>query len=375
MRVSIFGVLALILSIPFVCLASNRFDKKNTYAVIVGVLHWKDPNIGTFPLEGRQDRVLKETLIRRGVPEKNILYLEDQQATKERVLDGLTSLAKLAGPKSTFVFYYAGHGALVDGSHFFYNYDINHHNLNKTGLSVATLKRILIQHFRGERLLLFADCCFSGILGQVAEEVSRTLGIYANALTSADDSTVSTDKWTYTEALISILSGSSLADEDQDGVITQDEASRFIADEMNFKEFQLAKSFVMEPTFIFFISEAAVAQMFVGSFLRGQYVEVKSDDGLRFGRVLDWNGLRYLVKLVQSEEPIWLDSSLVKKPPTFKFPVGFDVIAHSHGKTYAGKVMRAKKNGFHLVAIAYEGVSAGVSYWFPVENVKASAQD
>lgn len=51
---------------------------------------------------------------RLGVPEKNTRVLINDQATYKNVTGGLLWLSKVAGPKDTVVFYYNGHGMLME---------------------------------------------------------------------------------------------------------------------------------------------------------------------------------------------------------------------------------------------------------------------
>ena len=48
--------------------AEALFDAKSTYAVVAGVLEWKDPGLASFPKEDRKDKALFETLGQLGVP-------------------------------------------------------------------------------------------------------------------------------------------------------------------------------------------------------------------------------------------------------------------------------------------------------------------
>ena len=99
------------------------WDPTRTRAVIVGVLTWQDPSIGTFAKEERKDRELYDTLLKRGVPAENMTLLLDQQATRQAVLDALSQQLKASQKGETFVFYYAGHGVLRGRQVLFVPYD------------------------------------------------------------------------------------------------------------------------------------------------------------------------------------------------------------------------------------------------------------
>src|SRR5262245_22311849 len=86
----------------------------HTFALLVGLLEWQDPSIGTFPQAARQDRALERLLLERGVPREQLVFLQDAEATKARVLDELSALAARAPTGSTLIYYFAGHGSLED---------------------------------------------------------------------------------------------------------------------------------------------------------------------------------------------------------------------------------------------------------------------
>ena len=105
------------------------------------------------------------------------------------------------------------------------NVDIDPRRPAETGLTASDLLQDL-RRFRGERVLLFADCCYSGGLEDVAQSLHAD-GLAAAALTSASRwsaSPTSTGNWTFTQVLIDLLAGDPLADRDGDGAIRFAEA-------------------------------------------------------------------------------------------------------------------------------------------------------
>lgn len=72
--------------------------------------------------------------------------------------------------------------------------------------------------FRGQRLMLLADSCHSGGLGEVAKALSGARQTVA--LTSSEASNTSTGNWTFTQTLIDGFSGRALLDRNDDDSLT-----------------------------------------------------------------------------------------------------------------------------------------------------------
>ena len=213
------------------------FEPARTHAVIVGVLRWQSPAISTFSSENRKDQQLYYTLAERGVPKENMALLLDDEATLEGIRNALREVSSKAKDGDTLIFYYAGHGTSVDGNATLYNYDVDPAKKADTSLTSTEIASILKNKFRGKRVLMFADCCFSGALAGAAEELSNQ-GIEAATITSANASITSTSNWTFTHMLVEILRGNPDSDLNNDGVITLAEAAQETSDAMKYRENQ-----------------------------------------------------------------------------------------------------------------------------------------
>ncbi len=140
-----------------------RWEPQKTYALLVGILAWQKGQLQEFPTDGRRDKVLADTLIADGVPREQLVFLEDSAATTEAIRNGLGALLDRAGPGSTFLFYFDGHGLQSRGKYFLGSYDVDKLH-PETGFPVDELAEIVAARFHGEQILLFADCCHSGAL-------------------------------------------------------------------------------------------------------------------------------------------------------------------------------------------------------------------
>jgi len=94
-----------------------------------------------------------------------------------------------------------------------------------------------LARFKGARVLLLADCCYSGDLSEVAAN-SSPLAFRLTALSSASSSNISTGNWTFTQNVIDALRGRAIFDLDYDGRITLAELRDEVRDAMKYREGQ-----------------------------------------------------------------------------------------------------------------------------------------
>ena len=215
---------------------SETWNPAKTWIFAVGVIQFDDPNLATYPEKGRVDADMIRAYGRRGVPPDHIVFLKDREATRDTIMTRLAALLAQTADEDTLIFYYAGHGSrdYHDPARpvSFITFDTA-----KTWLLKSVLDSIEA-NFRGQRVLLTADCCYSGGL---AEEARRRRGPKAFAvLTSAQATSTSTGNWTFTQTLTDLLDGNGLLDQDHDGRITLREAGNYLNAEMAFSEGQLA---------------------------------------------------------------------------------------------------------------------------------------
>lgn len=217
--------------------AHELFPASQTYAVISGVLSWPDAGLAGFATRDRKDVALARMLEQRGVPASHVKLLIDAEATTRAILEAVEGQAKQAPPGSTLLFYYAGHGVRAkDGKAYFASRDMNA-RAPATGLSLDDLAKTVAAHFKGHRIVLMADCCYSGELKGVAEQLHER-GFAAVSLTSAAAANVSTNNWTFTQAVLDALAGDALCDESGDGIITLKELSSEVQAAMLYREGQ-----------------------------------------------------------------------------------------------------------------------------------------
>ena len=334
------------------------FEPQRTYALIVGVLEWSDKSVSSFSKKNRKDRELFDTLARTGVPKTNMTIVLDDKATLRGMRKGLSTVLERATPDSTFIFYYAGHGS--PGA--FLNYDCKSNGNEGRSFNLSEITAAIKKHFKGRNVLLMADCCYSGGLGAVANDLAAA-GFRAASLTSADAIVESSGNWTFSQTILDALNGGVFFDSNNDGVITLGETAAEVSSEMAFRERQLSgctfaglsKSWRFARTKGTTVSPGPAP----GSFLLKEYVRAPYEKKTRVGRIVGWEKGRYLVEFYDYTEktrvaftPAQLSAVKFKQCEP-----GKTVTVSWRKEPVAARVVRAQ-NGFHLVS--YIGWP---SYW------------
>lgn len=228
-----FSLLFILVSNSF---AEDLFDPAHTKIVIAGVLKWKDPSVATFSDHHRKDQELYDQFIEMGVPKENISLLLDEEATLSAMQEHIMEKMMACDENTTFIFYYAGHGVKEGRKYYFCNYDMG--AKADTRFDVTFLSAKAAKKFKGKRVILMADCCYSGSLLKEGEKISKR-GKKVVVVTSATSSNISTGNWTFTQKLLDNLRGLGEGDRDQNGEISLRELSVEIKDAMEFREKQL----------------------------------------------------------------------------------------------------------------------------------------
>src|SRR5579872_1106619 len=107
-RFGAIGALALlVLALP-VARGGDRatWQPENTFVFMAGIIEWpKAAGLSSFTDEKRLDTKLASTLRAAGVPEANLVFLEDKDATRENIRARLGEVAARAGEGTTLIFY------------------------------------------------------------------------------------------------------------------------------------------------------------------------------------------------------------------------------------------------------------------------------
>lgn len=357
-------VLALVLSAPRVTAQELGWQPSKTWLFVVGPLEWKDAESFTpFPKEGRRDAELVELFRKRGVPLAQIVYLQDSEATSRAIHSELAKLLKGTRPGDLLVLYYCGHGYKGDGGEgYFASYDAGE---GVKGWAMAEIPRALEAGFRGQRALLLADACYSGVL---ARDVNRLASRVSYAcLTSSSASASSTGNWTFTEAVLDALRGAAGVDTDEDGTVTLAEMAAHVIADMAIGEEQLA-TFTATGAFA---PSTALAEARPRSNRRvGERVEAQDRGEWWKARIVDARSGELKVHWLGfvGYEDEWVERSQVRPLRGARgYPAGSKVEVEWKGRYYPARILELK-GAVHLVH--YDGYSDEWDEWVASKRIR-----
>ena len=230
--------------------------RRNIWAVVIGINDY--PNVRQLKFAVNDAKAFYDYLVSRShIPAENVTLLLDQEATLTRLRSTLgTHLKRKAGKDDMVIIYFAGHGSTEkdvmspDGDgleKYLLPYDADRRDFYASALPMREISHIF-NRVRSERLVFLADSCYSGASG------GRTIGITGTRsdisetflyrvtsgkgrviITASGANEVSAEKddlkhGVFTYYLLEGLRGK--ADADKDGLITVDEAYRYVSDQV-----------------------------------------------------------------------------------------------------------------------------------------------
>jgi hypothetical protein len=343
--------------------AARHWQPARTWAIIIGLLKWKHADMfDTFPTERRRDAELVRCLQKRGVPEAQIVYLQDRQATLAKIEGAITSHLGQAGPDDMVLLYYCGHGYREDdGTPYFACYDAGDDAV--PGWAMDSVPEAVARASRGAPMLLAADCCYSGCL---ADAVARRDSPGHACLTSSSASELSTGNWTFTEGLIAGFEGRAFSDADGDAQITLAELAEQIKADMAFAEEQVA-SVVIGGGFSPDLTLGPAQRRATADV--GRRVEVRSDGDWYKAQIIDADGDRLRVHYYGYErsDDAWVEASQIRDGVTAQYPLGAAVEVRWKGAWYPATI-RERRGGMHC--IAYDGYGAEWNEWVSTKRIR-----
>lgn len=346
---------------------SSVWNPAKTWAFIVGLLEWENVDIySSFPAEQRRDEQLVDLLIERGVPEDQVWYLQDSDATTEAILAAMEAHLVSATPDATLIVYYCGHGALYDdGGVYFASHDAD--DDENPGWAVSDIPDAIDELFPGNLAILLADCCHSGRLIDAVAAKRRRVAYAAFGSSLAGE--LSTGNWTFTEAILSALRGEAYTDVDGSNTITLAELAKHIQAEMAFAEEQVA-TFATTPNFDSnFVLGSAQSRH---DKRLGSNVAVYADGQWFLGQVtgVRKGELRVRYYGFEEYEDEWIGAEQARTLGRPRYPVGSTVEVQSEGKWYVATV-KDERAGVHY--IAYDDFDEVWNEWVPTRRIRPLA--
>ncbi len=214
----------------------SHWQPERTWLLAVGVLEWQYSHIWpSFPKQNRRDQMLVEAMLRRGVPQHQVRALYDREATGQAVQAQVNELIARIPAGDTLVIYYAGHGYRETNESKFWMVPYDGSNPS-TLWSLEDLAGRLEKGCKAERVMLIADCCFSGSLRLLARRHQGRLSFAGFSSSLARLS--STGNWTFSDAILDGIRGDPRMDRDHDGWVSLEELAHQVEQDMWFAEGQ-----------------------------------------------------------------------------------------------------------------------------------------
>ncbi len=344
-------------------------DPADTRLVMTGVLQWQDPAVNSFSDENRKDQELFDLISATGIPDTASTLLLDSQGTLEKMTNNIRRHMKACTENSTFIFYYAGHGSKIGDKYYFCNYDMGQDATSM--FNVETLYELASKHFNGKRIVLLADCCYSGSLLAVGKKIAE-LGKEVIVLTSATSSNISTGNWTFTQTLLDDLRGDPFADSDGNGMISLTETAAEIKEAMKYREYQLNgfAAYNLEADKIQIgrcVAQSSATQTDSGIY-SADYVYAHTAKKWRTARVMKTAGGTYTCQFYNYsvKEDVELSAENVREVYFPVYEVGAKVEVEWEGKYYKSTIL---KTDDVFMYIHYDGDDDSYDEWVMYDRI------
>jgi hypothetical protein len=350
---------------PSASAAELGWQPQKTWLFVVGVLSWKNSEMfGSFPVENRRDAALVDFFKKSGVPDSQIVYLQDKKATQQRIDNAFAEQLTKLRPEDLLIVYYAGHGTKSEDGNdvFLASYDAGDDDVD--GWSVNSIPG-KIKDSKASRVLWFIDCCYSG---QAALAITKHTGgpLYA-CVTSSAASESSTEHWTFTEALLDALRGVSYVDLNHNGVTTLAEFAAHVEADMSTAEEQrstFASTKGFEPEMV--LAEAKP----LANPKIGQRAKARDSYGDWYAcRIIDTRDDKLKIHFIgyEDDEDMWVTPEDLKPIAPVRYATGTKVEVLWKKRWYPATVLQAK-DGSHL--IHYTDYESKWDEWVPSRRIR-----
>jgi hypothetical protein len=226
--------------------------RKNIWAVVIGINDY--PNAPRLKWAVADAKAFYRHLVNViQIPPENVTLLLNRDAGLARLRSSLgTHLKKMAGKEDMVIIYFAGHGATEkdvlspDGDgleKYLLPYDVNPQDLYASALPMREISHIFYR-IQSQRIIFIADSCYSGASGgrtislsgiranisdAFLERIAGGKGTVIITASGANEVSAEDEKLKHGVFTFYLLEGlTGAADADKDGLVTVDEAYRYV---------------------------------------------------------------------------------------------------------------------------------------------------
>lgn len=199
---------------------------EKTRVFVVSMTEFKGGVAAPWGSKGRLDEPWLKCLKDRGVPATQIEFLTDANADSDSVCQHFDKFLAQSKPDEFLIFYFGSHGSYnaKAGTYSYVTYDGH--------LPFQFAFNAIERSFKGSRVLMFSDCCYSGGIVEIAK--TRQSPIQYACLSSAYSHNVAYSGWRFLDCILRGFSGASVVDLNGDGHVCLDELALFTGKHMAF---------------------------------------------------------------------------------------------------------------------------------------------
>ncbi|HEX8551227.1 MAG TPA: Tudor-knot domain-containing protein [Abditibacteriaceae bacterium] len=335
-----------------------------TWVFAVGVLQFKHKDsFDSFPAKDRRDSTLVKFFKERGVPNEQIVFLKDKQATHSAIATSFRTFIQKPGPDDFVLIYFTGHGYEPDDKNEPYLSSYDAGDKGKPGWRIASIPESIARS-RAGRALIFLDCCLSGTATEAAKKSRGETAIAT--LTSATAEEESTGNWTYTDALLDGLRGKPFVDLNRDGTVTLAELARHAENDMRLAEKQRS-TFYAPPAFgpDFVLATAPK----ITKARIGERVSVRSEGDWYVSRIIGSRFGRFKVHYIgfDDDQDEWVTAKQIQPVKGPQYPVGAKVQVKDEGDWYPARIVRSKEGARY---VDYDNYESDENEWVSLNRIR-----
>jgi len=339
----------------------TRWEPKRTRVFLVSLSEFKGGVVAPWGNQERLDRPLVNLLENRGVPESQIVFLTDAQASSQNLKKELNDFLDKSSAGEFLIFYFGSHGEYNPKtcSYSYVSYDGQ--------LPFEWAFDSIESHFKGSHVMMFGDCCYSG--GIVDLAVKRRSPIAYACLSSTYAHNLGFSGWRFLDCMTRGFAGSPVVDLNGDGKIDFSELAQFTEKHMAFVAetkpmFVTTKGF--DPKLI--LSEASgtkrdpqigkyVEALYKGKWHKSEITDVKP------GQVK----VHHTAQGATYNDWVALNQTRPFTYPHFQKGARVEAKGASDGKWYPATVLDSWEN---LHFCRYDGYSSAYDEWIEPERLK-----